>query len=355
MDDWYKVGVKRGNVNRIYFNNINVSDRFEGISISDQDSDHGYRNIGFINLKKNGKSMYGIDHTSISDSCFHLPEDRISPTVAETGSFTTGLNGSSTCLYVVFSEPVLKKTAELTGNYFINQGIKIKKARLDPHFRQILLKTSPMDYHSEYTLTAKNIEDLAFNKIDSTLIKTFTIKPSWKASEAYATFQGKFGWYYEQFNPTDIKIYHNQNKIRNPQYWLLNYYLKPDGQMWIGHEAGVKIGSDFQQSGQIYQSVRTWMAPINGEVMIEGIVSNQYNRDEEIRVSILQNVGGTNTPDDMILWDRQVAYGESIPHNVRTKVKTDDVIRFVVDINKVSGNSYAEWNPTIRFVSGIGN
>jgi hypothetical protein len=202
-----------------------------------------------------------------------------------------------------------------------------------------------MDNNKAYKLSIKGVRDLSGNIITEKTEKQLGVKPCWKASEGYATFQGKFGWWYEQFNPDNVQVYNNRRDIiRSPRYWLINYYPEPDGSKWLAHHADTSITKNGMTAGRTFRAVHTWMVPVHGTVQITGTPRASAGKDQ-VRVQILYNPAGTCLPkDDTVLWDWQTLKDGSAKHSVTAKVKQGGVIRFITDRGTV------RWDPEIRYI-----
>lgn len=77
-----------------------------------------------------------------------------SPTINYAQSF-----GESTSVTVGFSVPLDSASATNTANYFLNNGISILGARLLDDGTTVLLKTTPLAWGNNYTLTVNNVGD----------------------------------------------------------------------------------------------------------------------------------------------------------------------------------------------------
>lgn len=84
---------------------------------------------------------------------------------------------SETQLDINFSEPVAQITAEVTGNYAIDQGITISQAVLDANLMTVHLNTSKHTRGVVYTLTVNNVTDQAVvpNKIKANTAYSYSL------------------------------------------------------------------------------------------------------------------------------------------------------------------------------------
>lgn len=279
------------------------------------------------------------------------PEDRAPPAITDIAAAVTGADGHATRVYVVFSESLDKASAEQPDNYAI-PGIRVEKARLDYHLRQVILNTSPLKGDTEHFLTVKNVKDLAGNAVGNGAKRAVSVRASWKASDGYAAFQGKFGWWYEQFNPENVQVYNNRRDIiRTPRYWLINYYPTPDGEQWLAHREDTGIKQDLMHAGKTFRAVRAWMAPADGRIRVSGAVKSEGEKGHGARIRIVHNQAGSNMPkDDIVLWDWQNVGDGALGHDLSVDVVAGGVVRFILDNGGGDETKAVVWNPAIAFI-----
>ena len=362
MADWYKVGDGRGHVKGVYFRNIDVRNGAGESQILGADEGHGFEDIYFHNVRVDGRLVetwsdlggrLAFAKNLVFGQDVMPPEDRRAPVVEDAAAMVTEADGCATRLYVVFSKPVARDSAEDVRNYTVSAGIHVERAVLHPHFHQVILTTSPMQPGTPYTVSVQNVQDLTGNPVAQETSRPFTVTPSWNASEGFAPFQGKYGWHYEQYNTADVQVYASRKDIvQSPVYWLMNFDAE-DGARWVGHRHDAWVTRNAQQPGRDYRSVRTWMAPVGGTVSIEGSVSSPEENGSDVRVRIVRNIGGSNLPDDdREVWAWHTIGAHPVAHRVTAGVNAGDVIRFVADSGGRAGCGAVHWNPSIRYVPG---
>lgn len=74
---------------------------------------------------------------------------------------SASLIGGNQFLELTFSEPLLRSSAEVPTNYNISNGIQVEKATLDASGTKVFLKTSAHTFGMTYTVTVRNVMDLA--------------------------------------------------------------------------------------------------------------------------------------------------------------------------------------------------
>ncbi|MFH1527280.1 MAG: LamG-like jellyroll fold domain-containing protein, partial [Bacteroidota bacterium] len=82
--------------------------------------------------------------------------DVIPPEIANVSAL-----GPNERIYISFSEPVEKSSAESAENYTLDNGITINSVTLSLDKKSVILSTAPLSRQVAYTLTVNNIEDLA--------------------------------------------------------------------------------------------------------------------------------------------------------------------------------------------------
>lgn len=364
MADWYKIGDGRGHVKGVYFRNIDVYNGPGESKILGADEEHGYEDIYFHNVRVDGRlvetwSDLGGRLAFAKNLVFGQdvlpPEDRRAPVVESAAAMATEADGCASVLYVVFSKPVDRNIAENVQNYTVTPNARVERAVLHPHFHQVILTTSPMQPGTPYTIAVRNVQDLAGNPVAEGTNRPFTVTPSWSVSSGFAPFQGKYGWHYEQYNTVDVQVYASRKDIVGPPgYWLMNFDAE-DGARWVGHRHDTRVTRNAQQPGRDYRSVRTWMAPADGTVSVEGSVSSQEGNGNDVRVCIVHNAGGANLlDDDREVWAWHTIGAHPVSHRVTASVNIGDVIRFVADSGGRADCRPVQWNPSIRYVPGEG-
>jgi len=68
---------------------------------------------------------------------------------------------------ISFSEPVDRSSAENSGNYQLNQGLKIRTLQLSADQRKVTFTTSDQEDGRNYQLTVRGVKDLAGNEMDT--------------------------------------------------------------------------------------------------------------------------------------------------------------------------------------------
>jgi chitodextrinase len=81
--------------------------------------------------------------------------------VTPPGVVSVNASGPSNQVTLVYDEPVEKASAEVPGNYTINQGIAVQAATLNPDLRTVLLTTSEHEHDKTYRITVNNVRDRA--------------------------------------------------------------------------------------------------------------------------------------------------------------------------------------------------
>ena len=85
---------------------------------------------------------------------------------------------SSTELDVIFNEGVQKSSAEVVGNYAINNGVQVLGARLSATSAIVKLTTSPHQPGVGYTLTVSNVLDAAGNTVQTNNSFSYQVPPA---------------------------------------------------------------------------------------------------------------------------------------------------------------------------------
>ena len=85
---------------------------------------------------------------------------------------------NDTSVSAVFSETLDTASAELTGNYSIDQGVNITAASLSVDNRTVILTTSQLQENVNYTLSVSNVEDVAGNVIAPNSQASFVLLPT---------------------------------------------------------------------------------------------------------------------------------------------------------------------------------
>lgn len=363
-ENWYKVGPKRGHVQGLYFNNVTVKGGLNGVTLNGYDSNHMIDDVYFYDVYVDGERMDSLsemnaNYNHIGGVYFNdssLPSDTTAPVMTEAKSKITNENGYSNKIYVVFSDEIDISTAEKIDNYSLSDGVAITKAEIDGEHasaRQVILTTSNMNYGSDYTLTVNNIEDVAGNLVDANSTVDFSVEQSWKPSIDYSDYQGINGWFFEQYNTSDVQIFANRSDlVYPPQYWRQDYYPHPDGERWNGYESEVYLTDTYMCPSSKYNSVRGWVAPVDGTVEITGSVTHSGTSGDEAGVKITRNTGDKRyAKDEETLWGTKAVLNESKTHSLSTTVYEGDYIRFIVEINGTTNNDLITWDPVIKYMS----
>ena len=116
-----------------------------------------YLKLSKVQLTDNGNTYYvKVNNTLQSDTATLFVSADVIPPEALAASTKGNLNG----VYVDFSEPLLPSTATNTGNYSISGGVTVTGVEmLTPS--NVVVRTTSMSPGTKYTITIKNIKDLA--------------------------------------------------------------------------------------------------------------------------------------------------------------------------------------------------
>lgn len=341
---WYKVGPRQGLVNGVYLRHWDIQGKIKEWHIQSASKGHGFKNVFADGFRLDGKLIKGRPEAWGKGAAFNrdakLPTDRTVPQLTDAAALTTQPDGAATIVYVVFSEPVTQATAEDVGNYVVSDGGRVEKAQWDYHFQQVVLTTSPIAADSRPALTVKGVRDLNGNTIKTKTV-ALTMRRACKASDGFAAFQGKFGWWYEQVSPTEVQLYNNRKDITRPPqtYWLANYYTQD--KCWLAHRENTKILPRSVAAGETYYAVRTWMAPAKGRVLIKGKVRAKKTAD--VRIVSNREATRAGKDDNVLLNWQNITAAKPLQYEVQVDVDAGSVIRFIVR------NGAADWDPAVQY------
>jgi hypothetical protein len=115
-------------------------------------------------------NAYGSTNTVIARMT--VTPDVTRPTLVSVGSL-----GDPNVITLIFSEPMEAATANVAGNYALDQGAQVTAARMGQDGRTVTLTTSTLSPGVTYTATVSNVRDSATtpNTILPNSTKTFTI------------------------------------------------------------------------------------------------------------------------------------------------------------------------------------
>jgi hypothetical protein len=115
--------------------------------------------------------------------------DRTPPALV---SVAAGVTGG--VVKVRFSEKIDKTTAETATNYSITNGISVTAAEMANDSMQVALTVSRLTAGAVYTLTVKNVTDLAGNPLPANTTKQFTFSPALKARWQFEEGKGSVAY-----------------------------------------------------------------------------------------------------------------------------------------------------------------
>jgi hypothetical protein len=154
----------------------------------------------------------------------------------------------------------------------------------------------------------------------------------YRASNGFSSSQGQDQWYYQQWTGSSYQ----------DMTWI------PASNWWQGSNSCIYIGNS-NQSADIYDSVRKWVAPKTGYINITGHIymNYWYPGADGVIARILH--GST------LLWSQTIANGNVLgsAHNIREKVSKGEAIYFIVNDNSQSVADSTAWNPEITYDSSI--
>ena len=162
-DVWlHLVGVYDGAAAKIYLNGqLKDSHLLTGNVRPGQVATLGFSQTSY--LKGSLDEIHIFNRALTTDEILFLFKGAKTPIVdAEPPAITSVVAiGAPERLYVNFSEPVEKGSAETITNYTISDGIAITAAHLAIDGRSVMLSTSPLSRAIAYTLAVSGVEDLA--------------------------------------------------------------------------------------------------------------------------------------------------------------------------------------------------
>lgn len=235
------------------------------------------------------------------------------------------VNGTWTSLAV--AQPVI------SDNTFYHYKIVLKGSSIKVYFNREL---SPRINISDSTFSSGKVGVRTwkshghFDNVDVYAIKNY------KASDGFSTTtQGFDNWYYKDW---DGSTYQNMTYDTTVNAWKgrSNY-------AYIGWNGAGNI-----HPGDATDSVRTFLCPVAGSIVITGDVRKQdISGGDGVKVKILKN--------STQVWPatgwQDIAYNDSVGYdvNVPVTVAEGDEIRFVVNRNGNISNDSTYWNPLVNY------
>lgn len=150
----------------------------------------------------------------------------------------------------------------------------------------------------------------------------------WLASEGFSEEQGKNQWYYEQWDGNK----YSQMKWDSGQ------------SIWHGEATYVFVGQNWQHPETGFDSVRKWVAPKAGEIIIRGIAKKGSGGGDGVILSIKKNdeviLEPTNLEGDNI---------NGIEIDISTNIDEGDVIYFIVNKKESIDFDGTTWDQVIVY------
>ncbi len=148
---------------------------------------------------------------------------------------------------------------------------------------------------------------------------------SYRASDGFSCIMGKNNWHYQQRNGsacTDME-FNDPNWVGDGKCVISYFFQVPDA------------GCD---------AVRKWVAPHDGNIRVEGEVSNAAQPGDGVAARISHNSAE--------VWPaRPVQDGKPAPHDLKLTVKKGDALSFCVSQSGSPGTEVrVTWDPVITFV-----
>ncbi len=362
MSDWYKTHywTPGGEVDGVYFRDVDVQGGPGECVIEGADERHTFRNIFFDNVRVDGKPVASWEELGgqaafaeniVFESDAQPTPDPRPPEEEEVVAVATEPDGAARRIYVIFSKPVARESAEDLRNYGLSDGAIIERADLGWHRRQVALTIGPLRAEELSVLSLRNVRGECGTPIAEEVQKPVAFSPAWRASEGFARFQGKLGWFQEQMNAREVRRYvMRREDWMPPAYRLMNYQALEAGGRWMGDRREARIAVDRQWSGHWFWSARTWRSPVGAVVKITGRVSPPPGIGSVRSARILHNAAASNRPeDDVELWVGETEGTSSPGHDITVRVAEGDVIRFRLEYSGTGAASCA-WDPDIRIV-----
>jgi|GEM_PF-539053 len=362
MANWYKVGTQRGTVDGVYFRDITVRNGAGDSRVEGPVGSRRFKNVCFDNVRVDDAlvtdwSQLGTEPCLGAEPRFQTDArpafDTDAPVLQYVAAMATAADGTATRVFLTFSKPLAVGPAERAEAFHIDQGVRVHRAEVSAHFRQVVLTTDPLAPGATYTVTVDGLRDWYGNAMPEPSAAPLTVTPSWHASSAFADFQGRHGWYYEQFNWVARPVYSRQTrKTAPPSYWLMNFHPALAGGSWIGHDGHARITAATQRFSESHLSARTWRAPVAGRVRIQGAAAYPTGRADAFRLQVVHHPKADHRAEDgRALWTGSVTRDRPADHDVTVSIRAGEVVRFVAGQPGPAPQGAVAWDPVIAYVA----
>ncbi len=115
---------------------------------------------------------------------------------------------------------------------------------------------------------------------------------------------------------------------------------------WQGGEQWLRVGKDWHHPGELGPSVRRFLAPADGSIIVTGRVRKAHLAGDGVRATILHN--------QQTVWQHELEGddGQGLDPNSTLSVRQGDAIRFVVDKRGSIACDTTYWDPVITYDDG---
>ncbi|WP_239302788.1 hypothetical protein [Paenibacillus sp. ACRRY] len=178
---------------------------------------------------------------------------------------------------------------------------------------------------------------------------------SYKASAGFSSVQGKKNWYYQRMsNGRYANLSFDSSAYWPPSGYSFDFAasdplastqasLKSErNNFWVGNEAWLRVGPNYQHPGANSDSVRKFVAPESGTLRFEGTPKLEATGGDGVIVSIQKN-GTTIWGPNTITTTTGSSYDFSID------VNATDSITFIVNKNQNNTSDKTLWDPVLTY------
>ena len=166
---------------------------------------------------------------------------------------------------------------------------------------------------------------------------------SYRASAGFCSVIGKNNWHYQQWDGRDYSdlrffdfvktvVKNEKSGTTEERNSFVNY--------WSG-ETNCRVGNNYQIPSD-HDAVRTWIAPHDGTIRIEGDLRLENDISGVVIAQIRRNTTEVWT-------SRLVTPGEPIPHDFTLRVQKGDAVYFVAKRGKDMTEGGVAWDPVITY------